>query len=73
MAFLGVSGIVLFMACLVITFFDEMGERDWKLDHEMQPFPDDWLKVASTIPNIMLALAFQMNFFPIYKGIYKFL
>lgn len=70
MAFLGVSGIVIFMAGLVITFFDTMSEKDWKLDYEMKPFPEDWLKVASTIPNIMLALSFQMNFFPIYKGIF---
>jgi hypothetical protein len=35
----------------------------------MKPFPSDWLKVATVIPNIMLALSFQMNFFPIYKGI----
>ncbi len=34
----------------------------------MQPFPEDWLKAATVVPNIMLALAFQMNFFPIYKG-----
>ena len=68
MAFIGVSGIVLFIICLVITFFDEMFERDWKLDYEMKPFPSDWLVVATVIPNIMLALSFQMNFFPIFKG-----
>ena len=69
MAFLGVSGIVVFIICLLITFFDEMFEKEWNLDYEMKPFPTDWLKVATVIPNIMLALAFQMNFFPIYKGI----
>lgn len=68
MAFIGVAGIVFFIACLLVTFFDEMAERDWKLDHQMEPFPTDWVKVASVIPHIMLALAFQMNFFPIYKG-----
>lgn len=68
MAFVGVAGIVLFIICLVITFFDEMFERDWKLDYEMKPFPHDWSNVATVIPNIMLALAFQMNFFPIFKG-----
>jgi amino acid permease len=68
MAFIGVSGILIFIVCLVITFFDEMFEREWNLDHEMKPFPSDWLQVATVIPNIMLALSFQMNFFPIYKG-----
>jgi hypothetical protein len=34
----------------------------------MKPFPSDWMKVATVTPNIMLALAFQMNFFPIFKG-----
>lgn len=33
MAFLGVSGIVIFMVGLVITFFDTMSEKDWKLDY----------------------------------------
>lgn len=68
MAFIGVSGILIFIVCLVITFFDEMFERDWNLDYEMKPFPSDWFKVATVIPNIMLALSFQMNFFPIFKG-----
>lgn len=68
MAFLGVAGIVVFIICLVITFFDEMFERNWNLDYEMHPFPTDWMKVAAATPNIMLALAFQMNFFPIFKG-----
>lgn len=34
----------------------------------MQPFPTDWMKVATSVPKIMLALTFQINFFPIYKG-----
>ena len=68
MAFIGVSGIVFFVICLVITFFDEMTEKNWNLNHEMQPFPTDWMKVATSIPKIMLALTFQINFFPIYKG-----
>lgn len=68
MAFIGVSGIVFFVICLVITFFDEMAEKNWNLNHEMKPFPTDWMKVATSIPKIMLALTFQINFFPIYKG-----
>jgi amino acid permease len=45
-----------------------MLERDWVLDEELNAFPTDWLKVAAVTPNIMLALAYHMNFFPIYKG-----
>jgi len=34
----------------------------------MNLFPDNWFSAAAAIPNILLALSFQMNFFPIYKG-----
>lgn len=68
MAFLGVAGILCFIVCLIINFFNEMAERDWVLDQELNAFPQDWLKVAAVTPNIMLALAYHMNFFPIYKG-----
>ena len=31
-------------------------------------FPDNWLLAAATVPNILLAFSYQMNFFPIFKG-----
>ena len=34
----------------------------------MKTFPDDWFGAIASIPNLILALGFQMNFFPIYKG-----
>ena len=34
----------------------------------MKAFPDNWLLAAATVPNILLALSYQMNFFPIFKG-----
>jgi len=34
----------------------------------MYPFPQDWLKFSAVIPNVLLSLTFQANFFPIYKG-----
>jgi amino acid permease len=34
----------------------------------MNTFPEDWLGAISSIPNLILALGFQMNFFPVYKG-----
>jgi amino acid permease len=67
MAFCGVAGIVIFIICLVANFFYQMIELNWTV--HMEPFPRDWWKVAAVIPNIMLALAYHMNFFPIYKGI----
>ena len=34
----------------------------------MNAFPTDWFKAAAVIPNLILAISYQMNFFPIYKG-----
>ncbi len=34
-------------------------------------FPIDWFKAAAAVPNILLALSYQMNFFPIFKGMRK--
>jgi amino acid permease len=34
----------------------------------MDAFPSNWLNAISSIPNLILALAFQMNFFPVFKG-----
>lgn len=70
MAFLGVTGITVFVIALIINFFLEMSEpsRGWVCHVDMVPFADDILAIAAVIPNLMLALAYQMNFFPIFKG-----
>jgi amino acid permease len=34
----------------------------------MYPYPEDWLKFSAVIPNVLLSLTFQANFFSIYKG-----
>ena len=68
MAFLGVSGITVFVIALVINFFIELSQSDWEIKYELDPFPRDWGKAIAALPNIMLALAYQMNFFPIFKG-----
>ena len=36
---------------------------------EMKMFPEDWLDAASAMVNIVFAFNFQMNFFPIFKGL----
>ena len=74
MAFLGVAGITVFVISLIINFFLEMSEpkRGWYCHSEMVPFADDILEISAVIPNMMLALAYQMNFFPIFKGTFSF-
>lgn len=43
--------------------------RDWSCHPDMVPVGSDFLQMVIVIPNLMLALAYQMNFFPIFKGI----
>ena len=31
-------------------------------------FPTNWFKACAAVPNLMLALSYQVNMFPIYKG-----
>jgi amino acid permease len=35
----------------------------------MALFPTDWFAAIASIPNLLLALSFHMNFFPVYKGL----
>lgn len=37
----------------------------------MKAFPTDWFKAAAAVPNVILALSYQMNFFPVFKGMRK--
>ena len=37
----------------------------------MKAFPTEWFKAAAAVPNVLLALSYQMNIFPIYKGMRK--
>lgn len=68
MAFMGVSGIVFFIIALIVNFFIELSQNDWDVYYELDAFPRDWKEAVSVLPTVMLALAFQMNFFPVYKG-----
>lgn len=74
LAFFGVTGITVFVIALIITFFIELAEpeRDWACHVDMVPVGNNPLNMAIVIPNMMLALAYQMNFFPIFKGILPF-
>lgn len=70
LAFVGVSGITTFVLILTIVFFILMGEspRDWSCSPDMVAFANKPLEMAVVIPNMLLALAYSMNFFPIFKG-----
>lgn len=70
MAFLGVAGITIFVISFIITFFLEISEkeRNWYCHADVIPIAHDPLEMAVVIPNLMLSLAYQMNFFPIFKG-----
>ena len=66
MAFLGVGGITIFVVSFIIFFIGKISEDDREIN--IQPFPKDWTQAMSVLPTLMLAFAFQMNFFPIFKG-----
>jgi amino acid permease len=71
LAFFGIGGITLFVATFIVIFFLMMSSDifDWTCSGDgMQPVGDSFMKMIVVIPNILLALGFQMNFFPIYKG-----
>lgn len=68
MAFIGVAGILVFMGTFVIHYVLTASEKDILDGRAMNTFPDDWFGAISSIPNLILALGFQMNIFPIYKG-----
>jgi amino acid permease len=69
-AFMGVSGIVVFMISFVIFFIVAAldGNPDNQPVGNMRMFPEKWLAAAATVPNILLSMGFQLNFFPIFKG-----
>ena len=45
-----------------------MSSLSFIVPHDLNAFPVDWFHAASVVPNLLLALSYQMNFFPIYKG-----
>ena len=73
MALSGVGGIVLFMTSFAIFYIDSaLGDNPINRPKgNMEKFPKDWFKAAAAVPNVLLALGFQMNFFPIFKGMRK--
>jgi|JI6StandDraft_1071083.scaffolds.fasta_scaffold373203_2 amino acid permease len=70
MALCGVVGISLFMISFVVFFITATLDDNPANQPagNMQSFPNDWLGGLAAIPNLLLALNYQMNFFPIFKG-----
>lgn len=69
-ALIGIGAVSVFIVCVIYNFFKEMADRNWEFPMGLHPFvKDDPFKAIASIPNILLAFLYQMNFFPIYKGI----
>jgi amino acid permease len=71
MALIGISAILTFVVLVVYNFFKESSDRDWDFSGlGLTAFPpsDEPFEAIAAIPNILLAFLYQMNFFPIYKG-----
>lgn len=70
MAMTGVAGIVVFMVSFCIFFVVAALDENPANNPvgEMNMFPESWFSAAAAVPNLMLALSYQVNFFPIYKG-----
>lgn len=68
MAFIGVAGILVFMGTFVIHYSITAADTNTPYAKDMNTFPEDWFGAISSIPNLILALGFQMNLFPVFKG-----
>ena len=70
MAFIGVTGICIFMLAFVIFYIMAAVDTDPANNPVggMNLFPSNWFKAAAAVPNLMLALSYQVNMFPIFKG-----
>lgn len=70
MALSGVAGIVIFMISFVAFFLYAVLDENEANNpaYNMKLFPDHGLEALASVPTLLLALNFQMNFFPIFKG-----
>ena len=67
LALIGVGAISCYVVSLIINFI-KLTVIDGELGPNIRAFPEDGVAAISSIPNILLAFLYQMNFFPIYKG-----
>jgi amino acid permease len=66
-SFIGVGGVIVFAVAIIVLYIAK--RIDGFPGMTMQPFPRDWFGAASAVANIIFAFNFQMNFFPIFKGL----
>lgn len=66
-SFMGVGGVIVFVFGIIILY--AVKKADGFPGMHMEPFPRDWFAAASASANIVFAFDFQMNFFPIFKGL----
>jgi amino acid permease len=62
-----VAGITVFIICVVVHYLIQVGNGFQS--RPLRAFPEDWYEAFAVMPNIILAFDYQMNFFPIYKGL----
>ena len=63
LALAGVFGICVFIIIFVIFFIFAVADED-PLNNpvgDMNMFPANWFKAAAAVPNLMLALSYQVN------------
>ena len=73
LALAGAIGILIFIVSFAGFFVQSASSGD-PLDKpagDMRLLPRDWFKAAAAVPNIIGALAYQTNMFPIFKGMEK--
>jgi amino acid permease len=70
MALSGVASITIFMVAFVIFFIFAVSDEnpDNNPVGNMDLFPSNWFAAAAAVPNMMLSLSYQVNIFPLYKG-----
>lgn len=70
MAFMGVAGITIFVITFVVFYITASLDSDTNNNPKgnIRMFPENWFEAAASVPNVLLSVAFQLNFFPIYKG-----
>lgn len=61
------AGIIIFIFSVVAHFIVKLSQGFETVP--LRAFPEDWYEAFAVMPNIILAFDYQMNFFPIYKGL----
>jgi amino acid permease len=62
-------GIIIFIITFVVNYIITASDNGETFTMDL--FPSDWFAAVAAIPNILMALTYQINFFPIYKGMRK--